>query len=156
MSFNLIEVWHEAGLIGKGVFVLLSIMSVYSLGLVVERMIRYAAARRQSLAFVDKLRSHLEAGELGEAVASAESQPKSPVAQVVAGKTGFTRPLKEVKPPREGLKYTGMHAGLREMLRFLRTGKVPQTECHDNIKSLAMVFGAMESARKGRRVKIAV
>jgi hypothetical protein len=28
-------------------------------------------------------------------------------------------------------------------------------ECHDNIKSLAMVFAAMESSRTGRRVRIA-
>jgi hypothetical protein len=27
-------------------------------------------------------------------------------------------------------------------------------ECHDNIKSLAMVFGAIESAAAGRRVAI--
>ena len=37
---------------------------------------------------------------------------------------------------------------------FLRTGQKPQTECHDNIKSLAMVFSAIESARKGRRIPV--
>ena len=77
-----------------------------------------------------------------------------PVAQVVAGKSGFNRPLKDVAPPRETMKYEGMHGALREMLAFLRTGKLPQTESHDNIKSLAMVFGVMESARKGKRVEI--
>jgi len=81
-------------------------------------------------------------------------QDQPPVAQVVAGKTGFNRALREVKPPRESMKHEGMHGALREMLAFLRTGITPQTESHDNIKSLAMVFGAMESARKGRRVKI--
>jgi hypothetical protein len=30
----------------------------------------------------------------------------------------------------------------------------PETICTDNIKSLAMVFGAIESAREGRRVEI--
>ena len=39
------------------------------------------------------------------------------VAQVVAGKTGFNRPLREVEPPRETMKYTGMHGALREMLQ---------------------------------------
>jgi hypothetical protein len=47
-----------------------------------------------------------------------------------------------------------MHGALHEMLAFLRTGKVPQTECHDNIKSLAMVFAAMESSRKGKRIPV--
>ncbi len=41
-----------------------------------------------------------------------------------------------------------------EVPAFLRTGKKPQTECHDNIKSLAMVLAVIESSRKGRRVAI--
>ena len=83
-------------------------------------------------------------------------QDQPPVAQVVSGKTGFSRKLRDVKPPKEAMKYEGMHGALREMLAFLRTGRKPQTESHDNIKSLAMVFGAMESARKGRRVTLSI
>ncbi len=56
----------------------------------------------------------------------------------------------------EELEGTGQFGGLKEMLRFLRTGETPQTECHDNIKSLAMVFAAMESSRKGQRVTIEI
>ena len=93
---------------------------------------------------------------IGERGTILYEQDELPVAQVTAGKTGFTRELKEVKPPKETMKYEGMHGALRAMLAFLRTGKTPQTECHDNIKSLAMVFGAMESARKKRRVKISI
>ncbi len=104
MSFSLIEVWHAAGLVGKGVFVLLSIMSVYSLGLVVERLIRYGAARKQSLAYVDKLRGHLEEGDLEAAVGSAKGLPKSPVAQVVAaGVKGYAAGLKEVAKGKVGV-----------------------------------------------------
>lgn len=77
-----------------------------------------------------------------------------PVGQVVAGKKGFNRPLRDLKPPSEKLKYEKQHGAIREMLTFLRTGKTPQCECHDNIKSLAMVFGAIESSRKGKCVKI--
>ena len=91
---------------------------------------------------------------IGERGTILYEQDQPPVAQVVAGKTGFNRPLKDVVPPREAMKHEGMHGALREMLTFLRTGAIPQTECHDNIKSLAMVFGAMESARKGKRVRI--
>ena len=79
---------------------------------------------------------------------------RPPEVQVVAGGTGLIRDYRDVKAPKETLKYGGMHGALREMLRFLRTGAAPQTECHDNIKSLAMVFGAMESARKHRRVQL--
>lgn len=55
-----------------------------------------------------------------------------------------------------GAHFGGMHAALREMLAYLRTGRQPKTECHDNIKSLAMVFAAIQSARAGRRVAITV
>ena len=77
-----------------------------------------------------------------------------PVAEVVAAKTGFTRKQKAVKIPKETLKFRDMHGGLREMLAFLRTGKTPQTECHDNIKSLAMVFATIASSAKARRIVI--
>ena len=41
-----------------------------------------------------------------------------------------------------------------EMLAFIRTGRKPQTECHDNIKSLAMVFAVIESSTKGKTVPV--
>jgi len=40
------------------------------------------------------------------------------------------------------------------MLNFLRLGRLPQTECHDNIHSLAMVLGAIESSKTGKRIQI--
>src|SRR6185503_7487505 len=43
---------------------------------------------------------------------------------------------------------------LREFLHALDTGATPMGECHDNIKSLAMVFSAIESAATGRRIAV--
>jgi predicted dehydrogenase len=77
-----------------------------------------------------------------------------PRAQVVASETGFHRELREVKLTVVKMEHKQFHGALREMLSFLRTGKRPQTECHDNIKSVAMVFAAIESAKKGKRVFI--
>ena len=74
-------------------------------------------------------------------------QNQAPRAEVVAGDTGFYRPLREVAIPVPELQATEMRGALREMLRFLRTGERPQTECHDNIRSLAMCYGAIESSR---------
>jgi len=79
---------------------------------------------------------------------------QAPRGQVVAGAKGFHRPLRELKVRPQRMRYAQMHAALREMLSFLRTGERPQTECHDNIKSLAMVFAATESSRKGKRVPV--
>lgn len=61
---------------------------------------------------------------------------------------------KPLKLAPKTLKHKTMHGALREMLAYLRTGKVPQTECTDNIKSFAMVMKAIESSRRGRSVKI--
>jgi predicted dehydrogenase len=61
---------------------------------------------------------------------------------------------KPLKPAPKTLKYKTMHGALREMLTFLRGGKMPQTHCRDNIKSFAMVMKAIESSRRGRAVKI--
>ena len=77
-----------------------------------------------------------------------------PVGQVVAGKSGFFRPLKDLKMVKPTLKHHGMHGALREMLKFLRTGEKPQTECHDNIQSLAMVCSAVESGKKAKRIEV--
>jgi len=77
-----------------------------------------------------------------------------PHGQVVVGDEGFARALAELEVQTSPLKHSSMHGALREMLAFLRTGKKPQTECHDNIKSLAMVFAVMDSAKKGRRVPV--
>lgn len=51
----------------------------------------------------------------------------------------------------------GGHGGcIREFVDCVRTGRVPMTVCTDNIKSLAMVFGAIRSAETGKRVKIVI
>lgn len=80
---------------------------------------------------------------------------QDPKAQTAAGDEGFTRPLEDVSIPPAGVPFAGWHGALREMLAYLRTGARPQTECHDNIKSLAMVFAAIESSKQARRIAIA-
>ena len=75
-----------------------------------------------------------------------------PQAQVIVGDEGFQRPLEDLELPPVTLEVSQQHGALREMLAFLRGGPRPATEGEDNIKSLAMVFGATESARTGERV----
>ena len=78
----------------------------------------------------------------------------APTGELVAGRTGFSRPKKAIAVRPVAMKADGMHGALREMIAFLRTRRKPQCESHDNIKSLAMVFAAIESSRKGRRVPV--
>jgi predicted dehydrogenase len=52
------------------------------------------------------------------------------------------------------LDHTG-HAGvIREFLDSLHAGRKPMTDCTDNVKSIAMVLAAVESAETGKRVKV--
>ncbi len=41
-----------------------------------------------------------------------------------------------------------------EMFSALIEGRKPETDCHDNIKSMEMVFKAIESSRKGKKIQI--
>jgi predicted dehydrogenase len=77
-----------------------------------------------------------------------------PVAGVVKGKTGMVREAEMITADLPIVEYGGIAGSLREFLEALRTGRTPQAECHDNIKSLAMVFAAVESARVGGRVPV--
>ncbi len=79
-----------------------------------------------------------------------------PTGEVVEKSEGFFNPYKDATIEDSPIKHTTMRGALREMLAFLRDGTTPQTECHDNIKSLAMVFAAMQSSREGKRVMIEI
>ena len=59
-------------------------------------------------------------------------------------------------PPLDPSDRTGGHLGvLQDFIAATRGGPLPETIGTENIKSLAMVFGAIESAETGRRVDIA-
>jgi len=68
---------------------------------------------------------------------------------------GLLAEREPVDVPPSPLEREGMHGALAEMLRYLRDGTMPQTECHDNVRSLAMVFAALDSARGRTRVEVA-
>lgn len=88
-------------------------------------------------------------GERGSVLYERDTTPQG---QLVAGSKGFQRPLRDLELPATPLTYPQQHGALREMLNFLQGGPKPATEAKDNLKSLAMVFGAVESARTGERI----
>ncbi len=77
-------------------------------------------------------------------------------AEVVAGRAGLRSIYEEVAlPPALDGDKAGGHAGvIREFVECVRTGATPETAGADNIKSLAMVFGAVASAERGERVAV--
>jgi predicted dehydrogenase len=70
------------------------------------------------------------------------------------GKHAFQSEVSGVEIPGVTVEHPG-HAGLiREFLDCIRTGETPQTVCDDNVKSLAMVLAAVESRKRGEKVKV--
>jgi biopolymer transport protein ExbB/biopolymer transport protein TolQ len=65
------------------VFILL-IMSISSIGIMIDRAVIYSAARKQSRLFVQQVAGALRDGKLDEAISVAERNKKSHIAKVVA------------------------------------------------------------------------
>ncbi|WFU07931.1 Gfo/Idh/MocA family oxidoreductase [Rhizobium sp. CB3090] len=65
---------------------------------------------------------------------------------------GFT-PI-EVPGPEHDEETHGHASVIASFIEAVKTGKRPETESRDNIHSLAMVLGAIESAKSGRRIDI--
>jgi predicted dehydrogenase len=77
-------------------------------------------------------------------------------ARVVDGDSGFFRDLKDIDVPAPAdADQTHGHASvLADFLNAVESGTTPETVGTDNIKSLAMVFAAIESAKTRQRVTI--
>jgi predicted dehydrogenase len=89
-------------------------------------------------------------GPNGSAVWAGNEQPKG---AVVTETGGFHSKCDTFEAPSEPVA-DGIAGSLEEFLNSLRTGEKPNGECHDNIQSLAMVFAAIESAKRGERVAL--
>ena len=60
-------------------------------------------------------------------------------------------------PPLDPADRVDGHFGvLTDFVRAVRAGGEPETVGHDNIRSLAMALGAIESAEAGRRIDIVI
>ena len=76
-------------------------------------------------------------------------------AQAVTETGGFFSKFEDFEVAIPADAKQGDHKGvIEEFVRCARAGETPETVCTDNIKSLAMVLAAVESAETGRRVEI--
>jgi biopolymer transport protein ExbB len=84
MDFTLVGLWHEMGPIARGVVVVLLVMSMYALGVTVERFFSLRKGRRLSLAYVRSIAPLVAAtGRLREAAGLETRFDGSPVARVI-------------------------------------------------------------------------
>ena len=82
-SWDPIHLWAQMGPLAKAVVVGLFIMSAYSIGVMIDRVMAYNAARKQSRAFAPAVAGALREGKLDEAVKIADRYKKSHLAKVV-------------------------------------------------------------------------
>jgi len=101
MGVDLVEIWGHMSIIVKVITVLMLVMSVYMFYIIAERLLTYRAASDQSIKYVQALGEYLRQHKVNEALNSARSMQKSPVAKVM--ESGLTALLQG----REALKTEG-------------------------------------------------
>jgi biopolymer transport protein ExbB/biopolymer transport protein TolQ len=77
------SLWIQMGLLAKIVVIILFIMSAWSIGVMIDRLLAYNAAKKQSRAFAPAVAGALREGKLDEAVKIADRYKKSHLAKVV-------------------------------------------------------------------------
>lgn len=83
IQFDVRSVWHNMGWVAKCVVIALFIMSAWSIGVMIDRILAYNAARKQSRAFAPAVAGALREGKLDEAIKIADRYNKSHLAKVV-------------------------------------------------------------------------
>jgi biopolymer transport protein ExbB len=77
------SLWNQMGIPAKCVVIGLFLMSAYSIGVMIDRLMAYSAARKQSRQFAPAVAGALREGKLDEAVKIADRYKKSHLAKVV-------------------------------------------------------------------------
>ncbi len=84
MGHSILDIWFQMGWLAKLVAMFLIVMSVFSLGVFIERMLLFRAAKQQSIDFLPIATKALREGKYREAVEAAKRFNKSHLAKVLA------------------------------------------------------------------------
>ncbi len=77
------SMWSQMGWLARSVVIALFLMSAWSIGVMIDRLIAYNGARKQSRAFAPAVAGALREGKLDEAIKIADRYNKSHLAKVV-------------------------------------------------------------------------
>lgn len=83
MGIDLVEIWNHMSIVVKIITIGMIGMSVFMFYIIAERLLTYRAASDQSIRYVQALGEYLRQHKINEALNSARSMPKSPVAKVM-------------------------------------------------------------------------
>ncbi|MBI4910340.1 MAG: MotA/TolQ/ExbB proton channel family protein [Acidobacteria bacterium] len=131
VNFDLRSMWSQMGLLAKAVVIILFFMSAWSIGVMIDRLLAFNAARGQSRAFAPAVAGALREGKLDEAIKIADRYKKSHLAKVVvAGLQEFRAhqmsteiPGEEIEASRRALERAEaiVHAELKRGVSSLAT-----------------------------------
>ena len=83
IGFDLRSMWNQSGPVAKSVIIVLAVMSAWSIGVMIDRVLAYSAARKQSREFAPLVAGCLKEGKIDEAINVSEQNKKSHLARVV-------------------------------------------------------------------------
>jgi len=130
IGWNPIQIYKQMSAVALVVVAILLFMSIWSIGIMIDRAITYSAARKQSRIFVQQVAGALRDGKLDEAISIAERNKKSHIAKVVAtGLSEFQAASSQVtdaeliEAAKRGLERSVaiVHAEMKRMLNGLAT-----------------------------------
>ncbi len=93
MQFSFSEIWRSTTVFAKSIWVVLAIMSIFSLTVMIQKWWRLRRARSETKKFAPEFSQFLEEDNLTEAIRLAEGYKKSHVARVLGGALGEVKPL---------------------------------------------------------------
>jgi len=83
VGWDIRSMWAQMGWMAKAVVIIMFIMSAYSIGVMIDRLIAFNGARKQSRLFAPAVAGALRDGKLDEAIKIADRYKKSHLAKVV-------------------------------------------------------------------------
>jgi len=93
MSVSLLDLWTQAGAFAKGIVIILLIMSVFSLTIVVQKLIKVKKSESATRKFAPQFSRAIQEENLDQAITLAEKNKDSHVARVLGGALSEVKPL---------------------------------------------------------------
>src|SRR5262249_25320886 len=104
---NFMAMWAEMGFGARLIVITLGLMSIYSMGVMVERILAIRKSKRESRMYADKLARALEAGADDVAIAAAEPLKAGYLPRVLgSGLREYQLALAQGKSPHEVIELT--------------------------------------------------
>ena len=80
----MLDIWNQMSRIARGVVIILGLLSIYSITVMIERLIAFSKAKKQSLIFARQVTTFLKQDNIAGAIAESKKYKDSHLARVVA------------------------------------------------------------------------